>query len=119
MFALAIWDLRSRRLILARDRIGKKPLYYAATAEAFLFGSEIKALLTWPGVRRAPDLAVIDRYLTWGYVPAPHTAFVGVSKLPLHIIFSSSRVWVAACRSRSSSAIGVCPRRAPSGGLNV
>jgi len=82
MFALAIWDRRSRRLILARDRIGKKPLYYVATAEAFLFGSEIKALLTWPGVRRAPDLGAIDRYLTWGYVPAPHTAFAGVCKLP-------------------------------------
>jgi asparagine synthase (glutamine-hydrolysing) len=82
MFALAIWDRRSQRLVLARDRIGKKPLYYAPTAEAFLFGSEIKALLAWPGVRRAPDLLAIDRYLTLGYVPAPHTAFAGVRKLP-------------------------------------
>jgi asparagine synthase (glutamine-hydrolysing) len=82
MFALAIWDRRARRLILARDRIGKKPLYYLSTAEAFLFGSEIKSLLTWPGVRRTPDLAAIDRYLTLGYVPAPHTAFTGVCKLP-------------------------------------
>src|SRR5882757_7193577 len=49
MFALAIWDRRSHRLILARDRIGKKPLYYASSAGAILFGSEIKALLTWPG----------------------------------------------------------------------
>jgi asparagine synthase (glutamine-hydrolysing) len=82
MFALAIWDQRSQRLVLARDRIGKKPLYYAPTAEAFLFGSEIKAVLAWPGVRRAPDLLAIDRYLTLGYVPAPHTAFAGVRKLP-------------------------------------
>jgi asparagine synthase (glutamine-hydrolysing) len=82
MFALAIWDRRSQRLILARDRIGKKPLYYAPTAEALLFGSEIKALLSWPGLPRAPDLAAIDRYLTWGYVPAPHTAFAGILKLP-------------------------------------
>jgi asparagine synthase (glutamine-hydrolysing) len=82
MFALAIWDRRSQRLVLARDRIGKKPLYYAPTAEAFLFGSEIKALLAWPGVPRAPDLLAIDRYLTLGYVPAPHTAFAGVRKLP-------------------------------------
>src|SRR5271166_1348655 len=82
MFALAIWERRSRRLILARDRIGKKPLYYSATAEAFLFGSEIKALLAWPGMPRVPDLSAVDRYLTLGYVPAPYTALAGVRKLP-------------------------------------
>jgi asparagine synthase (glutamine-hydrolysing) len=81
MFALAIWDRRARRVILARDRIGKKPLYYAATADTFLFGSEIKASLTWPGLPRAPDLSAIDRYLTWGYVPTPYTAFKGIRKL--------------------------------------
>jgi asparagine synthase (glutamine-hydrolysing) len=82
MFALAIWDRRSQRLILARDRLGKKPLYYTATTTAFLFGSEIKALLTWPGVPRTADLSAIDRYLTLGYVPAPDTAFAGIRKLP-------------------------------------
>ena len=82
MFALAIWDRRSQRLILARDRLGKKPLYYTATAAAFLFGSEIKALLAWPGVPRVADLSAIDRYLSLGYVPAPDTAFFGVRKLP-------------------------------------
>ena len=82
MFALAIWDRRSQRLILARDRVGKKPLYYSLTAAALLFGSEIKALLTWPGLARVADLSAIDRYLTLGYVPAPHTAFAGVLKLP-------------------------------------
>jgi asparagine synthase (glutamine-hydrolysing) len=82
MFALAIWDRRSRRLILARDRLGKKPLYYATTAAAFLFGSEIKALLAWPGVPRVADLSAIDRYLTFGYVPAPDTAFAGIRKVP-------------------------------------
>jgi asparagine synthase (glutamine-hydrolysing) len=82
MFALAIWDRRSRRLILARDRLGKKPLYYAPTAKAFLFGSEIKALLTWPGMSRAANLSAIDSYLTFGYVTAPQTAFDGVRKLP-------------------------------------
>jgi asparagine synthase (glutamine-hydrolysing) len=82
MFALAIWDRRSHRLILARDRIGKKPLYYASWAGAILFGSEIKALLTWPGLPRLPDLSAIDRYLTLGYVPSPQTAFAGISKLP-------------------------------------
>jgi asparagine synthase (glutamine-hydrolysing) len=82
MFALAIWDRRSRQLILARDRLGKKPLYYAATAPAFLFGSEIKAVLAWPGLLRVADLSAIDRYLTLGYVPAPDTAFAGIRKLP-------------------------------------
>jgi asparagine synthase (glutamine-hydrolysing) len=82
MFALAIWDRRQRRLILARDRLGKKPLYYAPTAAAFMFGSEIKALFAWPGLARAADLASIDRYLTLQYVPAPDTAFCGVKRLP-------------------------------------
>jgi asparagine synthase (glutamine-hydrolysing) len=82
MFALAIWDRRSQHVILARDRLGKKPLYYAATTTAFLFGSEIKALLTWPGVPRTADLSAIDRYLTLGYVLAPDTAFAGIRKLP-------------------------------------
>jgi asparagine synthase (glutamine-hydrolysing) len=82
MFALAIWDRRSRRLILARDRVGKKPLYYAATPTALLFGSEIKAVLAWPGVPRAANLSAIDRYLSLGYVPAPDTAFSGIRKLP-------------------------------------
>ena len=82
MFALAIWDRRSQRLILARDRLGKKPVYYAPTAAAFLFGSEIKSLLAWPDLPRAPNLSAIDRYLTLGYVSAPQTAFVGIRKLP-------------------------------------
>src|SRR5271155_3108945 len=82
MFALAIWDRRSRRLVLARDRIGKKPLYYAKTEQAFLFGSEIKALLQWPGLARIPNLGAIDHYLTLQYVPAPETAFAGVKRLP-------------------------------------
>ncbi len=86
MFALALWDRRSRRLVLARDRIGKKPLYYAPPAstngQAFLFGSEIKALLAWPGLARLPDLGAIDHYLTLQYVPAPMTAFAGIKRLP-------------------------------------
>jgi asparagine synthase (glutamine-hydrolysing) len=82
MFALAIWDRRSRRLILARDRIGKKPLYYTASPTALLFGSEIKAVLAWPGVPRVANLSAIDRYLSLGYVPAPETAFSGIHKLP-------------------------------------
>ncbi len=85
MFALALWDRRSRRLILARDRVGKKPLYYAppeTPGGAFLFGSELKALLAWPGMPRIANLTAIDHYLTLQYVPTPDTAFVGLRRLP-------------------------------------
>jgi asparagine synthase (glutamine-hydrolysing) len=93
MFALALWDRRSRQLILARDRIGKKPLYWTRTRSGFLFGSEIKALFAWPGVARLPDLAAIDHYLTLQYVPAPQTAFAGICKLPAaHYLTVEARV---------------------------
>jgi asparagine synthase (glutamine-hydrolysing) len=82
MFALALWDTRSRRLVLARDRLGKKPLYYAPTPQGVLFGSEIKALLTWPGLTRRPNLTAIHRYLSLQYVPAPETAFAGIFRMP-------------------------------------
>ncbi|MGQ9661376.1 MAG: asparagine synthase (glutamine-hydrolyzing) [Kiritimatiellia bacterium] len=82
MFALAIWDRRERRLFLARDRLGKKPLYYAQLDEVFLFASEIKSILVHPGVRREADLEAIDHYLTLQYVPDPLSAFRMVRKLP-------------------------------------
>ena len=81
MFAIALWDRSQRKLLLARDRFGKKPLYYAKLGDTLLFGSEIKAILTWPGVDRTPDFVAIDQYLSLQYVPAPRTAFAGVSKL--------------------------------------
>ncbi len=82
MFAFAIWDRAERRLLLARDRFGKKPLYWAMVGGALVFGSEIKAILAWPGVDRTPDRAAIDDYLSLQYVPAPRTAFAAVRKLP-------------------------------------
>lgn len=82
MFALAIWDRRARRLVLARDRVGKKPLHYAWIDGTLVFASEIKAILAWPGFRREADLEAIDHYLTLQYVPAPWSAFKGVRKLP-------------------------------------
>jgi asparagine synthase (glutamine-hydrolysing) len=81
MFAFALWDQSNKKLMLARDRFGKKPLYYASAGDALLFGSEIKAILTWPQVDRTPDLVAIDQYLTFQYVPAPRTAFAAVRKL--------------------------------------
>ena len=82
MFAIALWDSQSQRLILARDRLGKKPLYYAHHAGALLFGSEPKCLLEFPGFPRDPDLAAIHHYLTLQYVPDPLSGFRAIRKLP-------------------------------------
>ncbi len=83
MFALAIWDKRDRTLFLARDRVGKKPLYYARLAAGgIVFGSEIKAILQHPEVRREPDPRAIDHFLTVQYVPSPMTAFRGIERIP-------------------------------------
>ena len=82
MFAFALWDSRRRRLLLARDRLGQKPLHYAWHDGRLLFGSEIKAILAWPGMTRDADLEAIHHYLSFRCVPAPHTAFAGVRHLP-------------------------------------
>ena len=81
MFAFAIWDSRDRTLFLARDRLGVKPLFYAAARGNFLFASELKAILAHGGVPRELDPEGLDRYLTFMYVPAPGTIIRGVEKL--------------------------------------
>ncbi|MEZ6184314.1 MAG: asparagine synthase (glutamine-hydrolyzing) [Planctomycetota bacterium] len=82
MFAFAIWDKKNRRLLLARDRFGQKPLYYRQDAAGLHFASEIKGILQDPDVERRPDLRGLHAYLTYGYVPGPVTAFEGISALP-------------------------------------
>ena len=82
MFAFGIWDARRRTLFLARDRVGKKPLYYAQLDRQFVFASEIQALVEHPGIRRQLEPSALDDFLTYGYVPSPKTAFRGVYKLP-------------------------------------
>jgi len=82
MFAFALWDEKDRRLLLARDRFGKKPLYYADLGDALLFGSELKALLQHPRCPRELDFPSLSRYLALEYVPTPRAIFDGVSKLP-------------------------------------
>lgn len=82
MFAIAIWDRSKRRLLLARDRVGKKPLNYAITDDGLIFGSEIKAILAWPGFAAEPDYLALHKFLTYQYIPAPDTAFRGIRKLP-------------------------------------
>ena len=82
MFAYALWDQPRRRLFLARDRLGIKPLYYASAAGALLFASEVKAFLEYPGFRAELDPGGLDLYLALQYVPGPETLFRGVRKLP-------------------------------------
>jgi asparagine synthase (glutamine-hydrolysing) len=82
MFALALWDSRSRELVLARDRLGKKPLFYHHTGKSILFGSEIKAILASLAQSPAIDREALDSYLTYLYVPYPKTIFSGVLQLP-------------------------------------
>ncbi|MDA2921963.1 asparagine synthase (glutamine-hydrolyzing) [Patescibacteria group bacterium AH-259-L07] len=82
MFAFAIWDKNEQKLILARDRIGKKPLKYYLDNQGLIFASELKAILTDPRVKVAPDYQAIDWYLTHQYIPAPRTGFVKIKKLP-------------------------------------
>jgi asparagine synthase (glutamine-hydrolysing) len=82
MFALAIWDERRQRLFLARDRLGKKPLFYRLESNRLLFGSELKALLQVPGAPREVDPAALDAYLTYQYVPHPECILTGYHKLP-------------------------------------
>src|SRR5258707_3485477 len=83
MFGLALWDAREHRLLVARDRLGKKPLVYYADAHGGLaFASELQALLAHPSVPREVDPRAIDDYLTYLYVPAPTTAYRNVKKLP-------------------------------------
>jgi asparagine synthase (glutamine-hydrolysing) len=83
MFALAIWDKNEQQLFLARDRVGKKPLYYTVTRNnALVFGSELKSLLEHPGVERKLSFEALDAYLTLGYVPDPLCIFENIYKLP-------------------------------------
>ena len=82
MFCFALWDERRRRLFLARDRVGKKPLFYSFRGGELSFASELNALLQDPGVPREIDCEAIDAYLAYGYVPAPMSVFQGVRKLP-------------------------------------
>jgi asparagine synthase (glutamine-hydrolysing) len=82
MFAFAIWDARTRTLFVARDRLGKKPLHYLLDRDGLAFASEPKAFLADLGFTPRPSLEALSYYLTYQYVPSPHSAFQGVRKLP-------------------------------------
>ena len=82
MFAFALWDERRQLLWLARDRMGKKPLYYLLDDDRLVFASEIKAILEMPGVSRELDMTALSDYLSLLYIPSPKTIFKSIRKLP-------------------------------------
>lgn len=90
MFAIALWDRAERRLYLARDRFGEKPLYYGWSREAFVFGSELKALRRYPGFDNPIDHNVVGLYLQFCYVPAPYAIYHNIYKLEPGCVLSLS-----------------------------
>ena len=134
IFAIAIWDARRRRAVLARDHVGVKPLYYAVRGDLLVFASELKCLLASGLVEPEIDYEAIDAYLTLGYVPTPRTPLAGVSKLlPGHRLVVEDGSWrleeywryplptagsrstsvqeSAGCRARRARALGRVPAR--------
>ena len=110
MFAIALWDARKRRLFLARDRLGIKPLYYWADQTRLVFASELKALILHPDVPRQINFIALDLFLTLEYIPAPHTIYEGIFKLlPGHTLVAEqgivkiSRYWDVPYRPISQS----------------
>lgn len=91
MFSIALWDSRNRKLLLARDRVGKKPLFYAADGKQISFGSELKALLVGGTVPRNIDEHALSDYFSFGYIPAPKTIYRSVRKvMPGHYLVASA-----------------------------
>ena len=82
MYDFALWDVKKRRLLIGRDRLGVKPLYYYCDHKRLVFATEAKAILEVPGVNAAIDPVALDAYLALGYVPAPDSMFAGIKKLP-------------------------------------
>ncbi len=81
MFAIALFDTKTERLYLARDRMGKKPLYWSVQGNTLLFGSELKALMAHPVFKKEIDVSAVNKYFAYEYVPTPHTIFAGTYKL--------------------------------------
>ena len=94
MFAFALWDERNKRLILARDHLGIKPLYYYLDDDCIIFGSELKSIVLNPVVKREVDLYALDQFLTLEYIPTPRTIFKNIYKLPPghKLIYQSGQV---------------------------
>jgi asparagine synthase (glutamine-hydrolysing) len=118
MFALALWDSRRGRLLLARDRFGIKPLYYRATGGTLSFASELKAMLEQPGFSRAIDPRAISAYLAFNSIPAPLTVFAEARKLqPGGMLAWSEGELVESRYARPGPVSAGRARRGPAGGL--
>lgn len=94
MFAFAIWDESSKKLFMARDRIGQKPLFYATNGRKFIFASEVKAILAEGSVSREIDLEAVHHYLSLRFIPAPQSMFLNIKKLPAgyHLTYYNGNV---------------------------
>ncbi|MFH1337338.1 MAG: asparagine synthase (glutamine-hydrolyzing) [Nanoarchaeota archaeon] len=110
MFAFAIWDARKKKLFIARDRLGIKPLYYTQIGNRFLFGSEIKSILQYRGYKPDTDRNALSDYLTFRYVPGPLTMFKNIFKLlPCHTLtyqdgkVETKKYWYFAFNSTNKS----------------
>ena len=107
MFALAVWDARAATLLLARDRFGEKPLFYCERPDGFVFASEIAALVADPRTPTEVSLTALDSYLALQYVPAPHTIYAGINKLP------AAHILELRCGGRRSCAATTARRSRP------
>ncbi len=112
MFAFAIWDRSEGRLLLGRDRVGKKPLYWRADGESLSFGSELKSIVENRAVPRRVDPIALHHYLTYQYVPAPWSIYQGIQKLPPGHLLSwrngvteVSRYWRLDCTENSVASV--------------
>ena len=96
MFAIAIWDEKGNRLVLARDRLGKKPLYYSVINGTFLFGSELKAIMLYPLFPRKVDPSSLTKYLFFEFIPCPNTIFKNAQKIPAasYLIWDKEKIVV-------------------------
>ena len=97
MFAFALWDKPRRRLFIARDRLGEKPLYYRLDGERLEFASELKSLLANPECPREVDFEAVEGFLTYGYIPEPISIYRGINKLPAahYLVFEGGRLNVS------------------------
>ncbi|QYO66560.1 asparagine synthase (glutamine-hydrolyzing) [Leptolyngbya sp. 7M] len=113
MFAFSLWDTRKKRLIIARDRFGEKPLYYGVFEGKLIWGSEPKAILAHPAVKPELDLNALRHYVSFDYVPAPMSIYKGIHKLPAANVLTvengevkTRRYWDVKWSEPSSSVVG-------------